>query len=74
MGVEKEESEGSGDAEDKTAEVQAWVDGAGVTDAGDEKNGVGQDCESKPSKAQNFRVGRVPVPTRKIHNEESERG
>ena len=73
-GVEKEESEGGGDAEEEAAEVQARVDGAGVTDAGDEKDGVGQDGESKPSETENFRVERVPVPTGKIHNQESEHG
>lgn len=54
--------------------MQSRVNGAGVTNAGDEKDSVGQDSESKPSEAENFRVERVPVPTGKIHNQEGQGG
>jgi hypothetical protein len=70
--TEKEESEGSGDAKDETAGVQARVVGAGVTDASDEKDSVGQNGESEPSEDEAFRVERFPAPTGRIHRDESE--
>jgi hypothetical protein len=73
-GVEKQESEGGGHAEEEAAEVQARVDGAGVTDARAEKDRVGQDGESKPSEDQNFGVERVPAPTGRTHGQESKHG
>jgi hypothetical protein len=73
-GVEKQQSEGGGDAKEEAAKVQARVDGAAVTDAGDEKDGIGQDGESKPCEDENFSVERVPAPAGRIYGHKSEPG
>ena len=54
--------------------MQARVDGASVTDARAEKDGVGQDGENKPSEDENFGVERVPAPTGRTHDQESKYG
>lgn len=50
------------------------MDGACITDAGDEKNGVGQEGECESSENENFRVECVPSPASGLNDQESESG
>jgi hypothetical protein len=72
--VEKHESKGGGDAEEEPTEMQARVDGAGVTDARDKEHGVGHDGESKPCQNEDFHPRRAPTPPGRTQGDESEHG
>lgn len=73
-GVEDEEPEAGGNAEEEAAHVHARVDGAGVTDAGDEEGGVRQYGENKPANDENLNVHGAPTPTGRSQRDVSQRG
>ena len=73
-GVENEEREAGGDAEEEAAHVHARMDGAGVTDADDEERGVRQYGENKPANDENLRGYRAPAPARRDECNVSQRG
>ncbi len=54
--------------------MQARLNRAGVTDAGDEKNSIRQDGDRKSRKDKNFHVVQVPGQSSRIHDQISEHG
>lgn len=61
-GVEGEEREAGGDAEQESSEVHARMYRARIADAGDEESGVRQQGESKPANDKQLRRDSAPAP------------